>query len=54
MIAISRGIVVKAIAIFVIPMLFGVNAIWIAPLIAEIITLVLAIWLGKRNLLIYQ
>lgn len=54
MIAISRGIVVKALAIFVIPMLFGVNAIWIAPLVAEIITLVLAIWLNKITPLIYK
>ena len=54
MIAINRGIVVKALAIFVIPMLFGVNAIWIAPLVAEIITLLLAIWLSKKTKLVYQ
>lgn len=54
MIAISRGIAVKAIAVFVIPMLFGVNAIWIAPLVAEIITLALAIWLSKTTKLVYQ
>jgi Na+-driven multidrug efflux pump len=54
MIAISRGIVVKALAIFSIPMLFGVNAIWIAPFIAEIITLILAIWLSKTTKLVYQ
>ena len=54
MIAISRGIVVKALAIFVIPMLFDVNAIWIAPLVAEIITLILAILLNKTTPLIYK
>lgn len=54
MIAISRGIVVKALAIFVIPMLFGVNAIWIAPLAAEIVTLIFAIWLNKTTPLIYK
>ena len=53
-IAISRGIVVKAMAILGIPMLFGVNAIWIAPLVAELITLVLAIWLGKTTRLVYR
>lgn len=54
MIAMSRGIVVKALAIFVIPMLFGVNAIWIAPLVAEIITLILAVGLSKTTKLVYQ
>lgn len=54
MIAISRGIVVKALAIFAIPMLFGVNAIWVAPLVAEIVTLILAIWLNKTTSLIYK
>ena len=54
MIAISRGIVVKALAIFVIPTFCGVDAIWIAPLVAEIITLVLAIWLSKTTKLVYQ
>lgn len=53
-IAVSRGIVVKALAIFFIPMLLGVNAIWIAPLIAEMITLILAIWLSKTAKLVYQ
>lgn len=54
MIAISRGIVVKALAIFVIPIFFGVNAIWIAPFVAEMITLVLAIGLNKNTQLIYK
>lgn len=53
-IAVSRGIVVKALAIFFIPMLLGVNAIWIAPLIAEMITLILAIWLSKTAKPVYQ
>lgn len=53
-IAISRGVVVKAIAIFVIPRLFGVDAIWIAPFVAEVITLVLAIGLSKTNPIINQ
>ena len=37
-IAICRGIVIKSIAIFGIPLLFGSNLIWIAPLIRSIYT----------------
>lgn len=54
MIAISRGIVIKALAIFVIPMLFGVNTIWLAPFVAETITLILAFLLSKTAKLVYQ
>lgn len=53
-IAISRGIVVKAMAILGIPMLCGVDAIWVAPLVAELITLILAIWLSKTTKFVYQ
>lgn len=53
-IAISRGIVVKAIMIFCIPMAFGSTAIWIAPFIAEVLTLLLAAKLGKMTKLVYQ
>lgn len=53
-IAISRGIIVKAIAIFCIPVLFGSDAIWIAPFVAETVTLVIAIVLSKTSKLVYQ
>lgn len=53
-IAISRGIIVKALAIFYIPVLFGSNAIWIAPFVAETVTLVLAIVLSKTSKLVYR
>ena len=53
-IAISRGIVLKALAIFCIPILFGSDAIWIAPFVAEILTLIFAIGLCKTTKLIYQ
>lgn len=53
-IAISRGIVVKALTIFCVPMLFGSNTIWIAPFIAEIVTLVLAVRISKTRKLVYQ
>ena len=53
-IAISRGIVVKALSIFCIPILFGSNAIWIAPFVAETATLVLAVVLSKTSKLVYK
>lgn len=53
-IAVSRGIVLKALAIFLIPLIAGTDAIWIAPFIAEIITLIIAIALRKTSKLVYQ
>lgn len=53
-IAICRGIVIKAITIFCIPILFSSNAIWIAPFIAEIFTLIIAIILTKTTKLVYK
>lgn len=52
-IAICRGIVIKAIAIFCVPLLFGNNAIWIAPFIAESFTFILSLVLSKRTTLVY-
>lgn len=40
-IAISRGMIVKSLAILCMPVLFGSDSIWIAPFAAETITLVL-------------
>lgn len=48
-IAMSRGVIVKSLAIFSIPMLFGSDMIWIAPFAAEIITLMMAIGLRKSS-----
>lgn len=48
-IAICRGIVIKAIAIFCIPVLFDSNTIWIAPFVAEIFTLVVAVILTSHK-----
>lgn len=53
-IAISRGIVVKAACIFLMPALLGEGVIWLAPLAAECITLVLALFLGKKSKLLYM
>lgn len=44
----------KAVAIFCIPLLFGGDSIWIAPFVAEIMSLVLAVGLSKASKLVYQ
>ena len=38
----SRGVVLKAIAIFAVPLLLGQSAVWYAPLVAEMLTLAIA------------
>lgn len=48
-IAVSRGILVKSLAIFCLPILFGSDTIWIAPFAAEIVTLVFALGLSRRT-----
>lgn len=53
-IAVSRGIIIKAMAICSIPMLFGKEMIWVAPFIAETITLIIAIIITKHTKLIYK
>lgn len=53
-IAISRGIAIKALAVFLLPILFGTETIWLAPLAAEIITLILAVILNRQCTLRYQ
>lgn len=46
-ISLSRGIVLKAAAIFCIPVLWGIDVIWLAPFAAELLTLVLALALTR-------
>lgn len=53
-IAISRGIVVKSLAIFLMPSLLGTEAIWLAPLTAEMVTLILALFLNHKLKIAYQ
>lgn len=48
-VAICRGIVLKAIAIFCMPLMFGTNAVWWAPFAAEILTLIVAVILYKTK-----
>lgn len=49
-IAVSRGIVLKALAIFCMPAFFGSNAVWAAPVAAEAITLIFAVVLSRAAL----
>ena len=53
-IAMCRGIVIKAAAIFCQPPLFGSGSIWLAPFAAEILTLMLALLLSRVSKLVYQ
>ena len=53
-IAVSRGIVVKALLIFCLPLVFGTEAIWVAPFVTEVITLAAAIVLRKTSKLVYR
>ena len=46
-ISLSRGVVLKAAAIFCMPVLFGIDVIWLAPFAAELLTLVLALALTR-------
>ena len=53
-IAVSRGIAVKALLIFCLPLTFGTKAIWIAPFVTELLTLAAAIVLRKTSKLVYR
>lgn len=53
-IAVCRGIAVKAAAIFSIPLLLGSGAIWTAPLAAEVLTLLLALLLSRITPLVFR
>lgn len=48
LVAISRGIVVKALAIVLLPAVFGNRLIWVAAAAAEAITLIVCLVLQKR------
>lgn len=53
-IAVCRGIAIKAAAIFYMPVLFGASAIWLAPLAAEMLTLIIAVILTKTTKLVFR
>lgn len=52
-IAVSRGIALKALMIFCLPLLFGTGAIWFAPLATELLTLA-AVVLSRTSRLVYR
>ena len=52
-IAISRGVAIKALMVFCLPLIFGAEAIWIAPFVTETITLAAAIVLSRTSKLVY-
>ncbi len=51
-IAVSRGIVIKALMIFCLPAVFGADAIWLAPFVSEVIALIAALALNRENRLV--
>lgn len=53
-IAVSRGIAVKAAMIFALPVIFGTEAVWLAPFVTETVTLAAAVVLSKTSRLIYR
>ncbi len=53
-VAVSRGVAVKALMIFCLPLIFGTEAIWIAPFVTESLTLAAAIVLSRTSKLIYR
>lgn len=52
-IAVSRGIALKALTIFCLPLLFGTGAIWLAPLATELLTLAVVV-LSRTSRLVYR
>ena len=53
-IAVSRGIAIKALMIFFLPLMFGTEAIWLAPFVTEALTLAAAMVLSKTSRMAYR
>ena len=53
-IAVSRGIAIKALMIFFLPLMFGTEAIWLAPFVTEVLTLAAAMVLSKTSRMAYR
>ena len=45
----GRGIVLEALMIFCLPLIFGAESIWLAPLVTEVITLIATAVLGRMK-----
>ena len=53
-IAVSRGIALKALLIFCLPLAFGTETIWLAPFVTELLTLAAAVVLRRTSKLVYR
>lgn len=45
----GRGIVLEALMIFCLPLIFGAEAIWLAPLVTEVVTLIATVAPGRMK-----
>ena len=48
-IAFSRGLLFVTICVFILPIFFGINGVWLSVPIGEILTLIVVIILLKRS-----
>ena len=48
-IAFSRGLLFVSICVFILPIFFGINGVWLSVPIGEILTLIVVIILLKRS-----
>lgn len=47
-IAVLRSFIVNTICIFIFPAIFGINAIWVGMIFAELIVMIFALWIGSK------
>ena len=45
----GRGIVLEALMIFCLPLIFGAESIWLAPLVTEVVTLIATVAPGRMK-----
>ncbi|WP_342985905.1 hypothetical protein [Clostridium saudiense] len=48
-IAFSRGLLFVSICVFILPIFFGINGVWISVPIGEVLTLIVVFILVKKN-----
>jgi len=49
MVTLLRGVVLNSILVFVLPLIFGVNGIWLVVTVSEIVTAVVVLWFMKTE-----
>ncbi len=49
MVTLLRGVVLNSVLVFVLPLMFGVNGIWLVVTVSEIITAIVVIWFMKTE-----